>query len=186
MFKISKCGNYIESKYLNYEPANHVIDIHNWGTMLHQDRAGFEKYRDKIIILEKLVQEKLQELELPHLNTKIIRFHLKFIEAVADGLDIRSAWSNEKIAERLVYGFDERYNKAKANCEAHLKDLKENPRKEYAKWREDEKYERDNDMFELDMEPLEPHYSGNPLDEALRLTNELLEKLKEGKANNKL
>lgn len=176
MFKISKSGRYIESKYLNYVPANHTIDIHNWGTMLHEDRGGFETYRDKIIILEKLVQEKLQELELPHLNTKIIRFHLKFIEAVADGFDIRSAWSNEKIAERLVISFDERYNEAKTNCQIHLNNLKENPRKRYSSWLADEKYDRDNAMFELGMEPLEPHYS-NSLYEMIKASNEMLELL---------
>lgn len=181
MFKISKAGKYIESEYLNYTPPNQVIDIHNWSTMLHQDRLGFEKYRDKICILEKLVQEELDLRELSHQATKIIRFHLKFIESVSDGFDIRSSWSNEKLASALVNSFDQKYNEAKARCEEHLKDLKDNPRKEYSRWREDDKYARDNDMYELGFEPLEPYYSGDPLADALKATEELLAKIKEGK-----
>ena len=41
-------------------------------------------------------------------------------------------------------------------------------------------------MFELGMEPLKLYYSGNPLDEAIKKTNDLLKKIKEGKANNNL
>jgi len=183
-FKVSKSKKYFQTHILRFKPGNVTVDV-NMSTMnLHQDRESTEKYMKFVLDMENQVAKELKKRKLSHDPMKVVVYSIRMVESWSCGFEVRSDLPIERQSELIVNWFNDNYNEAKTSCESILAELKENPKAYLNNWVSHDKYNRDNKLFELDMEELDQHYGEDPFDkmsDALKKMHELLDEIKEEK-----
>jgi hypothetical protein len=185
-FKVSKCEKYFKTHIIKFKPGN--VTVKTWmSTMqLHQDRASTEKYMKLILDMEKEVSKKFKNRKVSHDPLKAVIHSLRIVASWADDFDIRHNLPIDEQAELVANWFCNAYDKAKENCESILSDLKEKPVAYIHNYREHDKYNIDNKLFELGMDELDEYYKEDPLEVVQEKANEMLELLIKQNKENKL
>lgn len=178
-FKVSKCKKYFQTHILRFKPGNITVEIHMSTMQLHQDRASTEKYMKLVLDMEKEVAKKFKEMKVSHDPLKAVVHSLRIVSSWADDFDIRHDLPIEKQAGLVANWFCDAYDKAKENCESILNGLKEKPTSYVSNWRDHDKYNIDNRVFEIGLDELDKYYGEDPLDKISLGLDEILEKIKE-------
>jgi len=176
-FKVSKCKNYFQTHILRFKPGNSTVSVWMSTMQLHKDRKATEKYMRFILDMEQAVSKELKTRGLSHEPMKVVVYSLRLVSSWADDFDIRHDLPIEHQATLVVNWYNNAYNEAKEDCMKTLASLKENPIPYIKNWRAHDKYDKDNNLFELGMEDLKGYYGEDPLDVILEKTNEMLELL---------
>lgn len=109
-----------------------------------------KKLSNYIIDVERTVLKRLQFLKNDSVyHKRIIVEYLKLIDSIASGLDVRSKWSTEELAERLVNWYVEKIDKIETKYNELLIQMQLTPMTYMDNWREFDNYHRDVDTYEL-------------------------------------
>lgn len=182
-FKVTKSGKYYNIQYIGYKAPNHTIDIQFYDFVYQSTREQSEHFIQYFREVKTKIEQVLERHKLEHDAGKICRIRLGFIESLASGLDVRSSWSTDEVAERLVEGYNRDYTEKRIIC-LYILDKAKSARKkpEYiSNYVEFDKYSRYNQLYELSL-PKVSEFTvtiDDRLDQALKATSELLEKLRE-------
>ena len=183
-FTVNKRGEYYNLEYLGFKNPNVVFKIHHWNNTYFSKKAEVLNFISYVIKLEK----SLTTLKSKHNPKKLIRFYLNMIESIASGHDVRSKWSIDELAERLVDWFDKRLDEANTFCKDTLQFIEDTDGCHmYTDYRRFEQHDRLIDIFELDFTKLGDDYEGftrDPLSVTLDKASEFLDNLIKTRKNN--
>lgn len=178
-FKIKKSGKYFESEYLRYEAPTPRIKFHTSRTLLHNTKNEVKKYMAYVLAMEPIVELKMKEMGVNFDVKKLVSMSLEFIDNCVSGLDIRSELGIYGQAEIIINSYKKKHDKALEECQKTLNSLKENPVEYILNWREFDKYNENNDLYELGLESLDDYYADCSLKKAKKASEDLLKYLKE-------
>lgn len=176
---------------LTYRKTDHV-----W----QNSRAEVEEFVSGVIAIEKLIREKIltnNDYE-EYSSRRIVRFYLKFLDSWASGLDVRSSWTEEEVAEKILTSYHTSTQEAsKFNNETFTRFLNKDFEEKKEAIKAFNKYKENVALYQLSKIPLDSYYlemypednqsSNNSLKTALEATQKLLDTLnkKDEKTNDK-
>lgn len=179
-FTVKKAGRYYNLIFIGYKAPNSYIDIHFWNNVF------LSKKQDVKIFIEKFNDIRNQLIKLCdsiYLSNKIMRINFDKIDGFASGLDIRSGWSDAKIAETFFTWYNVGKAKAEESWAEFFKSIEGKEKLNYYQnYRHYETLDSWNKRYELGYLDYKPIYDlevfSDPLDNALELTKEILNRLK--------
>ena len=180
-FSVHKAGKYYSVKYHGYPNPSMMFDVRNPNHVYQSSRAEVEKYIEYVVETEKEVVKYLHSNELSYHPGMLVRRVLQFIDSLASGLDIRSGWSHEKMAQVIVDSYHRQVTEALEKCaEIKTRAFIEDGQTIF-KDVDYEEYQSLRSKYELDIEDLSKYETscGKALKDLVAATSEMLDKVKE-------
>jgi DNA repair ATPase RecN len=156
-FSVHKKGKYYDVRYHGCHTMTGYLDIRYPNNMYQCSRKDVEKYITYLVEVEKAIVEYQAAFGFHFEAGFLVRRALKLIDSLASGLDIRSGWSYEKIAQVLVDSYHKQVQDAEARCsEIWQQGI---PDGDYLVFsdRDYDEYERLRKEYDLDVEDILQH-----------------------------
>lgn len=152
-FKVSKKGKYFQIDYISNLP---YLPINYWGYIWSLNKSQARKFIEIVRDVEKFSQEIIKRDSLKIDYRLLVLMHLKAIDSISTGIDIRSGKSNLELAEDFVWSYNKKYNEAQLEClETREYFEKDGKSSSYMKnWRKYDKYNELIREFYFDLAPI--------------------------------
>ena len=102
--------SYIETSYEGYNHCGPAFDIHNPKHIWHSTRKEVLAFIKRVEGVEaemvKIINNPESDWQTKDLHSgMLVRKYLKLLDGISSGLDVRSSWSDEVAAEKIVSGY---------------------------------------------------------------------------------